>query len=174
VTSHPENAIVIPKWKGEAGDKGLVAMIPFLECKNVQSVIIIGVFSTLFKAIAIYKPPDVRPILEPYRGKDIPAAYAENEAAAKRKYIEEWSRSNKGLSEGGFTLSKLFVSSGSVCIFLRLFLVNVTNYDHRTQIFPRRIWNKSDARRSRYIMKSRRILQRISRTLNGCWKRKDR
>ena len=30
--THPENSIVIPKWKGAPGDKGLVAMIPFLEC----------------------------------------------------------------------------------------------------------------------------------------------
>jgi len=34
-TSHPENSIVIPKWKGAPGDKGLVAMIPFLECKSL-------------------------------------------------------------------------------------------------------------------------------------------
>jgi hypothetical protein len=32
VSSHPENAIVIPKWTGAPGDKGLIAMIPFLEC----------------------------------------------------------------------------------------------------------------------------------------------
>jgi len=30
--THPENSIVIPKWKGTPGDTGLVAMIPFLEC----------------------------------------------------------------------------------------------------------------------------------------------
>lgn len=28
----PENAIPVPKWKGDARDKGLVALIPFLEC----------------------------------------------------------------------------------------------------------------------------------------------
>ena len=33
--THPENSIVIPKWKGTPGDKGLVAMIPFLECRPV-------------------------------------------------------------------------------------------------------------------------------------------
>ena len=32
-TTHPENSIVIPKWKGTPGDRGLVAMIPFLECR---------------------------------------------------------------------------------------------------------------------------------------------
>ena len=33
-TTHPENSIVIPKWKGAPGDRGLVAMIPFLECRS--------------------------------------------------------------------------------------------------------------------------------------------
>jgi len=32
VETHPENSIVLPKWKGDPRDKGLVAMIPFLEC----------------------------------------------------------------------------------------------------------------------------------------------
>lgn len=31
-STHPENSIVLPKWTGTPGDKGLVAMIPFLEC----------------------------------------------------------------------------------------------------------------------------------------------
>jgi mitochondrial import inner membrane translocase subunit TIM50 len=42
--THPENSIVIPKWKGAPGDRGLVAMIPFLECTSpvrnlVQSIV---------------------------------------------------------------------------------------------------------------------------------------
>jgi len=28
----PDNAIILPKWKGDAKDRGLVALIPFLEC----------------------------------------------------------------------------------------------------------------------------------------------
>jgi import inner membrane translocase subunit TIM50 len=32
VSTHPENSIIVPKWKGDPHDKGLVAMIPFLEC----------------------------------------------------------------------------------------------------------------------------------------------
>ena len=31
-STHPENAVTIPKWKGDPKDSGLVAMIPFLEC----------------------------------------------------------------------------------------------------------------------------------------------
>ena len=36
-------------------------------------------------AIAIYKPPDVRPILEAYSGKDTPIEYAKKEAEAEKK-----------------------------------------------------------------------------------------
>lgn len=65
-------------------------------------------------AIAIYNPPDVRPILQTYAGTDIPIEYAKKEAEAKQKHIEEWERSRKGLSKGGFTLSSLFGGSGEV------------------------------------------------------------
>ncbi|THG95365.1 hypothetical protein EW026_g6278 [Hermanssonia centrifuga] len=91
--AQPENSIIVPKWSGNPGDKGLVALIPFLE------------------SIAIYKPPDVRPILEAYHDKDIPLEYAKKEAEAKQKHIEEWEHSRKGLSKGGFTLSGLFSGS---------------------------------------------------------------
>lgn len=93
--THPENSIVIPKWKGTPGDRGLIAMIPFLE------------------SIAIYRPPDVRPILKVFHGKDIPVEYAKQEAEAKKRHIEAWQQGGgKRLSESGFTLSKMF-GSGS-------------------------------------------------------------
>jgi len=59
-------------------------------------------------AIAIYKPGDVRPILDVYRDKDIPLEYAKKEAEAKQKHIEEWQNSKRGIGAGGFTLSGLF------------------------------------------------------------------
>ncbi|KII95425.1 hypothetical protein PLICRDRAFT_25908 [Plicaturopsis crispa FD-325 SS-3] len=93
VSTHPQNAIVIPPWKGDPKDRGLVALIPFLE------------------SIGIYKPPDVRPILEAYHGKNIPLEYAKKEAAAKAKHIEEW-KSGK-ISSGGFTLSSLLGGSST-------------------------------------------------------------
>jgi len=77
VSTHRENAVVLPKWKGDPKDKGLVAIIPFLE------------------SIAIYNPPDVRPILKAYEGKDIPLEYAKKEAQAKAKHIEEWNAKHK-------------------------------------------------------------------------------
>ncbi|KAF8809047.1 HAD-like protein [Phlegmacium glaucopus] len=77
VSTHPQNAVVLPKWKGDPKDKGLVAMIPFLE------------------SIAIYNPPDVRPILKAYEGKDVPLEYAKTEAKAKAKHIAEWNAKHK-------------------------------------------------------------------------------
>lgn len=74
-------------------------------------------FSKFFlgiSAIAIYKPQDVRPILEAYSGKDIPLEYAKKEAEAKKLHIEEWEQKRKGLSSGGFTLSGLFGMSSDV------------------------------------------------------------
>lgn len=32
ISTHPENSILLPKWTGDPKDKGLVSMIPFLEC----------------------------------------------------------------------------------------------------------------------------------------------
>ncbi|KAK7691967.1 hypothetical protein QCA50_005372 [Cerrena zonata] len=92
-SAQPENAVILPKWTGDAKDRGLVAMIPFLE------------------SIAIYKPADVRPILEAYHDKDIPIEYAKKEAEAKQKHIEEWTR--KGKQAGSLTLSSLFGGSSS-------------------------------------------------------------
>ncbi|KAG1741900.1 NLI interacting factor-like phosphatase-domain-containing protein, partial [Suillus paluster] len=90
VSSHPDNAIIVPKWTGTPGDKGLIAMIPFLE------------------STTIYKTPDVQPILQAYAGKDIPIKYTEKEAEAKQKHIEEWKSKAHGLSKGGFTPNGMF------------------------------------------------------------------
>jgi len=64
-------------------------------------------------AIAIYKPPDVRPILEAYRGKDIPSEYAKKEAEAKAKHIEEWKKKSHHMTTGSF--SSIFGLSQPVC-----------------------------------------------------------
>ncbi|KAH9851103.1 NIF-domain-containing protein [Lenzites betulinus] len=93
VAPNPENAVILPKWTGDPKDRGLIAVIPFLE------------------SIAIFKTPDVRPVLQAYEGKDIPIEFAKKEAEMKKKHIEEWEHSRKGLSRGGLTLSSLFGSS---------------------------------------------------------------
>ncbi|KDR69858.1 hypothetical protein GALMADRAFT_77092 [Galerina marginata CBS 339.88] len=81
-TTHPENTIILPKWKGNPQDKGLVGIIPFLE------------------SIAIYKPADVRPILTAYAGKDIPLEYGKIEAEMKAKHVTEWQSKNKDKPTG--------------------------------------------------------------------------
>jgi import inner membrane translocase subunit TIM50 len=119
VRTHPNNAIVMPKWTGTPGDKGLIAMIPFLECESFipDSTHIDRCAHALLTAIGIYKPADVRPIVGAYAGKDVPLEYAKFEAAAKQKHIEEWEAKRaagggKGLGSGAFTLSTLFAGSG--------------------------------------------------------------
>jgi len=84
VSTHPENSVVLPKWKGDPKDKGLVAMIPFLE------------------SIAIYNPPDVRPILKAYEGKNVPLEYAKTEATAKARHIAEWNAKHKSVEAPSF------------------------------------------------------------------------
>ncbi|KAH9888372.1 NIF-domain-containing protein [Cubamyces lactineus] len=93
VSPNPENAIILPKWTGDPKDRGLISMIPFLE------------------SIAIFRTPDVRPVLKAYEGKNIPIEFAKKEAEMKQRHLEEWEHSRKGLSRGGLTLSGLFGGS---------------------------------------------------------------
>lgn len=110
VCLQPESAIVLPKWKGDPSDKGLIAIIPFLECK-LETNVLPRSLSPTFPAIGIYKPPDVRPILKAYEGKNIPLEYAKTEAEAKARHIEAWKAKQPGVSSG--FMSALFgLSSG--------------------------------------------------------------
>lgn len=97
VAMQPENAIIVKPWDGKPGDKGLVDLIPFLE------------------SIGIFAPPDVRPILKAYQGKDIPVEYAKREAERKQAAIEEWERdhgSSAASTGGAGWLSQMFGSLG--------------------------------------------------------------
>jgi len=58
---------------------------------------------TCLAAIAIYKPPDVRPILEAYQGKDIPSEYAMKEAEARAKHVEEWKKKSHHMTSSSFS-----------------------------------------------------------------------
>ncbi|KAG9086390.1 mitochondrial inner membrane protein required for protein import [Ceratobasidium sp. 370] len=94
----PENAIIVPKWRadGTGGEaSGLVGLIPFLE------------------SIAIHNPPDVRPILKAYQGKDIPKAYAAIEAEQKRMVVEEWEKNRQRGGGGGMSIGGLFGLGGA-------------------------------------------------------------
>ena len=68
-------------------------------------------------AIGIFAPSDVRPILESYRGKDIPVEYGKKEAEQKRLAMEEWQRQHPNAVHGGGTgfLTSLFGSVAAVC-----------------------------------------------------------
>ena len=76
-------------------------------------------------AIGIYKPPDVRPILQAYHGKDVPIEYAKKEAEARERHIAEWKGKSKGLSSGGFTMSSLFGVNTEVSIPIPAFIPRV-------------------------------------------------
>lgn len=78
-----------------------------------------------YPAIAIYKPPDVRPILGVYKGKDIPIEYAKTEAEGKAKFIEEWQKNHKGgVSSSSFSgLFSLSQVSSFSSAFVKSFLM---------------------------------------------------
>lgn len=90
-------------------------MIPFLECMFPFSLNK-RVLLMLSSAVAIYKPQDVRPILQAYHGKDIPVEYAKKETEAHERHIAEWKNKTKGLSSRGFTMSALFGMSTEVSV----------------------------------------------------------
>jgi len=94
VKLQPENAIVLPKWKGEPGDKGLVALIPFLEYLAMMS--------------QTGQPVDVRQFLKSMEGKDIAAEYARREAKLRDAFnrdLAEQKRKSKGSAGGMFMRS---------------------------------------------------------------------
>ncbi|XPT04649.1 mitochondrial inner membrane protein required for protein import [Ascochyta lentis] len=94
VKLQPENAIILPKWKGEPGDKGLVAMIPFLEYLAMMS--------------QTGQPLDVRQVLKSMEGKDIPTEYARREAKLREAFqrdLAEQKKKTKGSAGGMFMKS---------------------------------------------------------------------
>jgi mitochondrial import inner membrane translocase subunit TIM50 len=112
VAANPENAIIVKPWKGAPGDKGLIELIPFLECEfHFWSLHCLD-WAQWLTAIGIYKPSDVRAILKAYEGKDIPLEYAKKEAANKQAFIEEW----KARGGGKVHLSTPIVVSATDCL----------------------------------------------------------
>ena len=67
----PENAIIVPKWKGDLQDKELVSLIPFLEY----------IPSMDFK--------DVREVLKSFEGKHVPTEFASREAVARELFQQQ-------------------------------------------------------------------------------------
>jgi hypothetical protein len=69
------------KWKGDIGDKGLVALLPFLECTTPANPLNIDLGSQNFK--------DLRPIIKEYvqaaekRNISVAEEFARREAIAR-------------------------------------------------------------------------------------------
>jgi len=66
----PDNAIIIPKWKGDPKDKGLVSLIPFLEFVGAD-------------------PKDTREVLKSFQDTDLPSEFARREALHREKFMKE-------------------------------------------------------------------------------------
>lgn len=68
VRKQPENAIILPPWKGNSTDRGLVNLIPFLEYIHTMEY------------------DDVRRVIKSFEGKDIPEEFARREALMRREF----------------------------------------------------------------------------------------
>jgi import inner membrane translocase subunit TIM50 len=73
----PENAIILPKWKGDVKDKELVSFIPFLEYIHTMA------YSDVRKAIASFD------------GTHIPTEFARREAIARAKFQQQLEEERK-------------------------------------------------------------------------------
>lgn len=77
ISAQPENAIILPKWTGDAQDKDLVALIPFLEYIHTMQY------------------PDVRKVIKSFEGKDIAEEFSRREAIARKKFQEQLDQNRK-------------------------------------------------------------------------------
>jgi import inner membrane translocase subunit TIM50 len=89
VRTQPENAIILPKWKGDPKDAELVNLIPFLEYIHTMQY------------------SDVRKVLQSFDGKHIPTEFARREAIARAEFHKQLegqrgkSRKTASTSPGG-------------------------------------------------------------------------
>lgn len=67
----PENAIILPKWKGNLQDNELVSLIPFLEYVGAMGI------------------EDTREVLQSFEGTHIPTEFARRESIAREKFQKE-------------------------------------------------------------------------------------
>lgn len=67
----PENAVILPKWKGDPQDKDLVSYIPFLEF------------------IANFDTRDTRQVIKSFEGTHIPSEFARRETKVREKLQKE-------------------------------------------------------------------------------------
>ena len=67
----PENAVILPKWKGDLQDKELVSYIPFLEY------------------LATMGFDDTRTVIKSFNGKHIPTEFAAREGVARERFQKQ-------------------------------------------------------------------------------------
>ncbi|RDW76059.1 hypothetical protein BP5796_06880 [Coleophoma crateriformis] len=99
--NQPENAIILPKWTGDAKDKELVALIPFLEYIHTMQY------------------SDVRKALKSFEGTHIPSEFAKREAVARKKFQEQMLEEQKKRpkrSGVGFLSNALGIKSQSMMV----------------------------------------------------------
>ena len=99
----PENCVPIKPWKAEADDTVLLDLIPFLERKHLSiiakkyldrsrcSVLIVSLLNAKINELAWFnadvsraEPADIRPVLESYKGCDIPSEFIARSKDHKR------------------------------------------------------------------------------------------
>lgn len=71
VSTQPENAIVLPPWKGDPKNTDLVDLVPFLEFVHTMQY------------------SDVRDVLKSFSGKNIPTEFARREAIARKEFAKQ-------------------------------------------------------------------------------------
>lgn len=120
-STQPENAILVPEWKGDANDTWLLDMIGFLEMVATNDV------------------SDVREVLKNFpEGKEIPKAYSERIAAVYRSRREEYEKSvknaqkhtsNNGNGSGGAPAEGIWATTSRAVASLFGFQPAVVSYN---------------------------------------------
>ncbi|KAI1155512.1 HAD-like domain-containing protein [Nemania diffusa] len=96
VQNQPENAIILPPWKGEKDDRDLVSLIPFLEY----------IFAMEYK--------DVREVLKSFKGKHIPTEFARREAIARAEFQKQLESQKRKRPSGMGALGNMLGLKGNM------------------------------------------------------------
>ncbi|KAI1202893.1 NIF-domain-containing protein [Nemania serpens] len=98
VQNQPENAIILPPWKGNKDDTELVSLIPFLEY----------VFAMESK--------DVREVLKSFKGKHIPTEFARREAIARAEFQKQLDSQKRRRPSGMGALGNMLGLKGNMSV----------------------------------------------------------
>ncbi|KAI0184510.1 mitochondrial import inner membrane translocase subunit tim-50 [Xylaria flabelliformis] len=96
VQNQPENAIILPPWKGDKDDKDLVSLIPFLEF----------IFAMEYK--------DVREVLKSFKGKHIPTEFARREAITRAEFQKQLENQKRKRPSGMGALGSMLGVKGNM------------------------------------------------------------